>query len=82
MASVFKNSAIYFRVRGLTRRRSGTFFNINRLNNQKTSDYDNMFLVTYFTTMVIHEFKKGMYYNHIYSTKPASTKKHEFANMK
>ena len=82
MASVFKNSAIYFRVRGLTRRRSGTFFNINRLNNQKTSDYDNMFLGTYFTTMVIHEFKKGMYYNHIYATKPASTKKHEFANMK
>jgi hypothetical protein len=82
MASVFKNSAICFRVRGLTRRRSGTFFNVNRLNNQKSSDYDNMLLGTYFTTMVIHEFKKGMYYNHIYATKPASTTKHNFANMK
>jgi hypothetical protein len=82
MASIFKNSAIYFRVRGLTRRKSGTFFNVKRLNNQKTSDYDNVLLGTYFTTMVIHEFKKGMYYNHIYATKPASNKKHEFANMK
>jgi hypothetical protein len=81
MASVFKNSAIYFRVRGLTRRKSGTLFNVNRLDNQKTSDYDNIVLGTYFTTMVIHEFKKGMYYNHIYATKPSISKKHEFAKM-
>lgn len=81
MASVFKNSAIYFRVRGLTRRKSGTFFNVNRLNNQTTSDYDNMVLGTYFTTMVIHEFKKGMYYNHIYATKSSIAKKHDFAKM-
>lgn len=82
MASVFKNSAIYFRVRGLTRRRSGTFFNVNRLNNQTTSDYDNVLLGKYFTTMVIHEFKKGMYYNHIYATKPTTTEQHNFATMK
>lgn len=81
MASVFKNSAMYFRVRGLTRRKSGTFFNVNRLNNQVTSQYDNVVLGTYFTTMVIHEFKKGMYYNHIYATKSSVAKKHDFARM-
>lgn len=81
MASVFKNSAIYFRVRGLTRRKSGTFFNVNRLNNQISSDYDNIMLGSYFTTMVIHEFKKGMYYNHIYATKSSIAKKHNFAKM-
>lgn len=81
MTSIFKNSAMYFRVRGLTRRKSGTFFNVNRLNNQITTEYDNVVLGTYFTTMVIHEFKKGMYYNHIYATKPYTTKKHNFADM-
>jgi hypothetical protein len=81
IASIFKNSAIYFRVRGLTRRKSGTFFNVNRLNNQYSSQHDNILLGTYFTTMVIHEFKKGMYYNHIYATKPSTTQKHNFANM-
>ena len=81
MASVFKNSAMYFRVRGLTRRKSGTFFNVHRTNNQMTTDYDNMVLGTYFTTMIIHEFKRGMYYNHIYATKSSIGKKHDFAKM-
>jgi len=81
MASVFKNTAIYFRIRGLTKRKSGTFFNLNRSDNQLPSEHDKMVLGTYFTTMVIHEFSQGMYYNHIYATKPASSEEHKFAQM-
>lgn len=81
MASVFKNTAIYFRIRGLTRRRSGTFFNVKRRDSQFSNDHDKMILGTYFTTMVIHEFKKGMYYNHIYGTKPSINEKQNFAKM-
>ncbi len=81
MASIFKNTAIYFRIRGLTRRRSGTFFNVKRRDSQLANTHDNMVLGTYFTTMVIHEFKKGMYYNHIYATKPATSERQNFAKM-
>jgi hypothetical protein len=81
MASVFKNTAICFRTKGLTKRRSGTFFNVNRLNNQTTKSHNNIMLGSYFTTMVIHEFKKGMYYNHIYGTKSSTEEKHNFAEL-
>lgn len=81
MASVFKNTAIYFRVKGLTRRKSGTFFNVNRTNNTLSNEHDRNLLGKYFTILVIHEFKKGMYYNHIYGTKSASTEKQNFASM-
>jgi hypothetical protein len=81
MASVFKNTGLYFRARGLTRRKSGTFFNVNRMDNQISNDHDNMLLGTYFATMVIHEFKKGMYYNHIYATKSSTSKQHKFADL-
>lgn len=81
MASIFKNSAIYFRVKGLTRRKSGTFFNINRRDNQMANDNDKTLLGKYFTTMVIHEFKRGMYYNHIYGTKSTSSEKQNFATI-
>ena len=81
MASIFKNSAIYFRIKGLTRRKSGTFFNVNRGDNQLTNDHDKNLLGKYFTTMVIHEFKKGSYYNHIYGTKSSSSEKQTFAEM-
>ena len=81
MASIFKNSAIYFRVRGLTRRKSGTFFNINRRDNQLANEHDKNLLGKYFTTMVIHEFKRGMYYNHMYGTKSTSSEKQNFAPM-
>lgn len=81
MASIFKNSAIYFRVKGLTRRKSGTFFNINRRDNQLANEHDKNLLGKYFTTMVIHEFKRGMYYNHMYGTKSTSSEKQNFASM-
>lgn len=81
MASVFKNSAIYFRIRGLTRRKSGTFFNVNRTDNQLSNEHDKNLLGKYFTTMVIHEFKNGMYYNHIYGTKSSSSEKQTYAEM-
>jgi len=81
MASIFKNSAIYFRVKGLTRRKSGTFFNINRRDNQLANEHDKNLLGKYFTTMVIHEFKRGMYYNHMYGTKSTSSEKQNFAPM-
>jgi len=81
IASVFKNTAIYFRVKGLTRRKSGTFFNVNRTDNQLSNEHDKNLLGKYFTTMVIHEFKKGMYYNHIYGTKSSSSEKQNFAGM-
>jgi hypothetical protein len=81
MASVFKNTAIYFRIKGLTRRRSGTFFNLNRSDNQLSNQHDKNILGKYFTTMVIHEFKQGMYYNHIYGTKSSSTEKQTYAGM-
>lgn len=81
MASVFKNTAIYFRIKGLTRRRSGTFFNVNRTDNQLSNEHDKNVLGKYFTTMVIHEFKKGMYYNHIYGTKSSSSEKQTYAGM-
>jgi hypothetical protein len=81
MASIFKNSAIYFRLRGLTRRKSGTFFNINRRDNQLANENDKNLLGKYFTTMVIHEFKRGMYYNHMYGTKSTSSEKQNFASM-
>ena len=81
MASIFKNSAIYFRVKGLTRRKSGTFFNINRRDNQFANEHDKNLLGKYFTTMVIHEFKRGMYYNHMYGTKSTSSEKQNFASM-
>lgn len=81
IASIFKNTAIYFRVKGLTRRRSGTFFNVNRTDNQLPNEHDKNLLGKYFTTMVIHEFKKGMYYNHIYGTKSSSSEKQNFAGM-
>jgi len=81
MASIFKNTAIYFRARGLTRRKSGTFFNVKRRDSQLTNAHDNTMLGTYFTTMVIHEFKKGMYFNHIYATKPSTSEKQNFAKM-
>lgn len=82
MASIFKNTAIYFRIKGLTRRKSGTFFNVNRNDNQLSNEHDKNLLGKYFTTMVIHEFKKGMYYNHIYGTKSSSSEKQNFAEMK
>lgn len=81
IASIFKNTAIYFRVKGLTRRKSGTFFNVNRTDNQLSNEHDKNLLGKYFTTMVIHEFKKGMYYNHIYGTKSSSSEKQNFAGM-
>lgn len=81
MASVFKNTAIYFKIKGLTRRKSGTFFNINRSDNQSPNEHDKMVLGSYFTTMVIHEFIRGSYFNHIYATKPSTTDKQNFANM-
>jgi hypothetical protein len=81
MASIFKNSAIYFRIKGLTRRKSGTFFNVNRTDNQLANDHDKNLLGKYFTTMVIHEFKRGSYYNHIYGTKSSSSEKQTFAAM-
>jgi hypothetical protein len=81
MASIFKNSAIYFRVKGLTRRKSGTFFNINRRDNQLANEHDKNLLGKYFTTMVIHEFKRGMYYDHMYGTKSTSSEKQNFAPM-
>jgi hypothetical protein len=81
MASVFKNSAIYFRIRGLSRRKSGTFFNVNRTDNQLSNEHDKNLLGKYFTTMVIHEFKSGMYYNHIYGTKSSSSEKQTYAEM-
>ena len=81
MASVFKNSAIYFRIKGLTRRKSGTFFNVKRGDNQLTNEHDKNLLGKYFTTMVIHEFKRGSYYNHIYGTKSSSSEKQTFAGM-
>jgi hypothetical protein len=81
MASVFKNTAIYFRAKGLTRRKSGTFFNVNRTDNQLSNEHDKNLLGKYFTTMVIHEFKQGMYYNHIYGTKSSSSEKQTFAGM-
>jgi len=81
MASIFKNSAIYFRIKGLTRRKSGTFFNVNRTDNQLANEHDKNLLGKYFTTMVIHEFKKGSYYNHIYGTKSSSSEKQNFASM-
>jgi hypothetical protein len=81
MASVFKNSAIYFRIKGLTRRKSGTFFNVNRTDNQLSNEHDKNLLGKYFTTMVIHEFKSGMYYNHIYGTKSSSSEKQTYAEM-
>jgi len=81
MASIFKNSAIYFKVKGLTRRKSGTFFNVNRTDNQLANEHDKNLLGKYFTTMVIHEFKKGSYFNHIYGTKSSSSEKQTFAKM-
>jgi hypothetical protein len=81
IASIFKNTAIYFRIRGLTKRKAGTFFNLNRTDNQLKNQHDKDLLGTYFTTMVIHEFKKGMYYNHMYATKPSSSEKQTFAEM-
>jgi hypothetical protein len=81
MASVFKNTAIYFRAKGLTRRKSGAFFNVNRMDNQLSNEHDKNLLGKYFTTMVIHEFKQGMYYNHIYGTKSSSSEKQTFAGM-
>jgi hypothetical protein len=82
MASIFKNTAIYFKIKGLTRRKSGTFFNLNRTDNRLATDHDKMVLGTYFTTMVIHEFKEGSYHNHIYATKPAASAEHKFAKMR
>jgi hypothetical protein len=81
MASVFKNAAIYFRIKGLTRRRTGTFFNVNRTDNQSPNEHDKMVLGSYFTTMVIHEFNRGSYFNHIYGTKSSSSEKQNFAKM-
>ena len=81
MASIFKNTAIYFRARGLTRRKSGTFFTVNRTDNQTKNDHDKAVLGKYFTTLVIHEFKKGMYYNHIYGVKSTTNEKQKFAEM-
>jgi hypothetical protein len=81
IASIFKNTAIHFRIRGLTKRKAGTFFNLNRTNNQLKNEHDKNLLGTYFTTMVIHEFNQGMYYNQIYATKPSSSEKQTFAEM-
>jgi chitodextrinase len=81
LASIFKNTAIYFRARGLTRRKSGTFFTVNRLDNQTKNDHDKAVLGKYFTTLVIHEFKKGMYYNHVYGVKSTTNEKQKFAEM-
>ena len=81
MASVFKNAAIYFRIKGLTRRKTGTFFNVNRTDNQSPNEHDKMILGSYFTTMVIHEFNRGAYFNHIYGTKSSSSEKQNFAKM-
>jgi len=65
----------------LTRRKSGTFFTVNRLDNQTKNDHDKAILGKYFTTLVIHEFKKGMYYNHIYGVKSTTNEKQKFAEM-
>jgi hypothetical protein len=81
MASIFKNTAIYFRIKGLTRRKSGTFFNLNRTDNLLSNEHDKNLLGKYFTTMVIHEFKNGMYYNHVYGTKSSSTEKQTYVGM-
>lgn len=81
MASVFKNNSLYFRARGLTRRRAGTHFTLNRRDNATHDSYDNQLLGNYFTTMVVHDFKKGMYYNHIYGIKSSTNEQHPYANM-
>lgn len=74
LASVFKNTAIYFKIRGLTRRRSGTYFSVDRNDTQTPTDNDIDLLGKYFTTLVIHEFVGGKYFNHIYGTKPDGVK--------
>jgi hypothetical protein len=81
MMSVFKNNALYFRARGLTRRQAGAHFTLNRRDNAVHDTYDNQLLGDYFTTMVVHDFKKGMYYNHIYAIKSATEQAHPYANM-
>ncbi len=69
VASVFKNTAISFTVRGLTRRRSGVYFSVDRNDSQSMSTNDEDVMGKYFTTLVIHDFVGGKYYNHIYGTK-------------
>ena len=74
MASIFKNTAIYFKIRGLTRRRSGTYFSVDRNDGQASTAHDTDLLGKYFTTLVIHDFIGGKYFNHIYGTKPDGVK--------
>jgi hypothetical protein len=81
LASVFKNTAIYFRIRGLTKRKSGTKFTINRNDSFIKNQNDEMILGDFLTTVVIHDFSRGSYFNHIYATKQTSENKIKFAEM-
>lgn len=81
LSSIFKSSAIYFRIRGMTKRRSGNIFSINRNDKAMQSENDNTLLGEYLTTIVVHDFTNGTYYNHMYGTKQTSNKKVNFIEM-
>ena len=74
----FKNTSITFKARGNTMRQTGKFFTVNRSDGNSSSSHDNTMLGKYMITYIIHQFKKGSYYNTIHGVKPYTNNKQNF----
>jgi hypothetical protein len=66
----FKNTSITFRSRGLTARKAGNLFTVNRRDGNVSNTYDNNVLGKYVITYIRHEFGKGTYNNTVHGVKP------------
>ena len=68
--ALYGGSAISFKMKGSTNRRSGRFVAIDRNNPYDENDFDNKILGQYFITKITHQISPAGYFNTILGSKP------------
>jgi hypothetical protein len=68
--ALYGGSAISFKMKGATNRRTGRFIAIDRNNPYEENDFDNKILGQYFVTKITHQISQAGYFNTILGSKP------------